>query len=104
MDLRNKCFNYIYFYFLQMKIVGCKLQAQAASADGVNDDDDVNDVDDVEDVNDVKTDSHEQSQRLRMMSTEDLNDDVLEKIFRNLEFKDLLAAELCCKQVNSIFL
>ncbi|XP_023336057.1 F-box/WD repeat-containing protein 11 [Eurytemora carolleeae] len=33
-----------------------------------------------------------------MMSTEDLNDDVLEKIFRNLEFKDLLAAELCCKQ------
>ena len=56
MDLRNKCFNYIYFYFLQMKIVGCKLQAQAASADGVNDADDVNDVDDVEDVNDVETD------------------------------------------------
>ena len=104
MDLRNKCFNYIYFYFLQMKIVGCKLQALAGSSDGVNDADDVNDVDDVEDVNDVETDSHEQSQRLRMMSTEDLNDDVLEKIFRNLEFKDLLAAELCCKQVNSIFL
>ena len=48
MDLRNKCFNYIYFYFLQMKIVCSKLQALAGSSDGVNDDDDVNDVDDVE--------------------------------------------------------
>ena len=101
MDLRNKCLNYIYFYFLQMKNVVCKRQTLAGSADGVNG---VNDVDDVEDVNDVETDGDEQSQRLRMLSTEDLNDDVLEKIFRNLEFKDLLAAELCCKQVNSIFM
>ena len=36
-----------------------------------------------------------------MVSYKDLNDDVLEKIFQNLEFKDLLAAELCCKQVSN---
>ena len=29
----------------------------------------------------------------------DLNDDVLERIFTFLDFKDLLAAELCCVRV-----
>jgi len=32
----------------------------------------------------------------------DLNDDVLERIFTFLDFKDLLAAELCCLRWKSL--
>ena len=34
-----------------------------------------------------------------MVSAESLNEDVLERIFTFLDFKDLLQAELCCLKV-----